>query len=81
MFLELNIEDDTVTITGNVYEEDASFDHAFGCEKRSELVVENLKVETEVCEFEVDITNSLSKHAKEYFEDKLKEFYIKENPC
>lgn len=73
MRVELTIDNKEIGtfIAGDVYTEDASFDHAFGTEDRVEYLVKNVEVIIYLFDEEIDIT-------KEIKEDHFKELLIKE---
>ena len=57
--LTMNYDDNTI-FEGAVREDDASFNHAFGCEKQSVLVLEDFHVSVYINGISYDVTKGLT---------------------
>lgn len=70
--------DDHTLFLGEIVEEDESFDHAFGTEKRSSFKVEDFTIVVFIQEMEHDVTVSIEQNSPKLFElykNKLLEEY------
>jgi len=72
MIVEYNYDDRTLIIA-DIDEEDASFSHEFGLEKRSELVFKQFNIVTYIGNIDYDVTKAMSEEQIEYFKEWFKE--------
>lgn len=75
MVVELNYDDKTI-IVADIDEEDASFSHPLGLEKKRELVFKKFNVVTYIGNIDYDVTSSFSKEELEYFKEWFKDKHM-----
>ena len=70
--------DDRTLLVGNIIEEDASFDHPFGREKRVEYKVEDFAIIIFINGIDYDVTKAFEKDILQAFKEDLIYYYINE---